>query len=1045
MSFDFTYDDKGITLTVRQRAPSFLKRVLSRPLGASLDEFASKDRTLLFALADLRLVAEPHADSFVVNDGAIWMSHDVAADLDAQTASVLGLPPVIDLIFATDIEGVPGQQQFRLRHEWLRLGERQIVSRQGSILKTSEGLRRIPRWLLEAVKVAEDFKSGSNLQDHWEALAYFRRALEPGFHQNDDSVRAQTRMSDFLRKLHVQIADGFSIMPTGSEIDPEFEVFPFSRKSLEEENEDTTDHDVSVTMAELAGRPLKEFQKRVRNKGALSAYRVGPSRFLVIDRSAAPALRVMAGMHHAAPEDRVAFIKNPRQKITIAIEQDLRDRGLLGGLTEAQQEEMVERIAFPTFVETKEYSERVTGKIVFSGSSASFQDGSGTTWLPEVFGDAVVKLIRGLPVKELEIIEEKIQQAISDGLASIVYDGERITATSTTERAIRRQIQTLVEEQDSKRGDADKKDKPTTVPEIQGPIILEVKENLEQVNWRGKVAPREVLIPITLPQNVSTPLKIHQVECFQWLVNAWQSGLPGILNADEQGLGKTLQTISFLAWLKVQMAKQGSKPKGPILIVAPTSLLENWEQEVARHLTPGGLGHLIRLFGSGISARRRSGHHGVDTLDGEEHLDLAFLHEAIAAGDGHQYWLLTTYTTLTNYQHSLGMVPFAALVFDEIQAMKSPGSLRAIAGMAMNADFRIGLTGTPIENSTTDLWAILEQLAPGRLVPLTEFRKLFNTPDETQLQLLYDSVFTTSSGLPPMALRRLKQDVAKELPAKTRVLHPRLMPDAQAEAYERARDKLATGTKGAALKMLHHIRTVSVHPSIAAIEGADEFIALSGRLEACFDIIDDIHARQERVLVFIEHIQMQYRFIELLKMRYGMRHIDLINGLTPANKRQDIVNRFQRHIENDEGFDLLVLGPKAAGTGLTLTAATHVIHLSRWWNPAVEEQCNDRVHRIGQTKQVTIHVPMAIHHDFRENSFDCLLHSLMTRKRKLASAALWPMGDTDSDAEQLQKMLADGITNADSGDPVHSAIMRTFERDQSPLPEQHSDRGYKYS
>ncbi len=213
---------------------------------------------------------------------------------------------------------------------------------------------------------------------------------------------------------------------------------------------------------------------------------------------------------------------------------------------------------------------------------------------------------------------------------------------------------------------------PEPEAETTGPIILEVKENLEQVQWRVKIEPRKALIPVTLPENVRTPLKSHQVESFKWQVEAWKSGLPGILNADEQGLGKTLQTISFIAWLKAQMAQQGAKPNGPILIVAPTSLLENWEQEVERHLTPGGLGHLIRLYGSGISTRRRHGAQGKDTLDGEEHLDLSFLHEAMATGSGHQYWLLTTYTTLTNYQHSLGAIPFSALVFDEIQALREP-------------------------------------------------------------------------------------------------------------------------------------------------------------------------------------------------------------------------------------------------------------------------------------------------------------------------------------------------------------------------------------
>lgn len=145
--------------------------------------------------------------------------------------------------------------------------------------------------------------------------------------------------------------------------------------------------------------------------------------------------------------------------------------------------------------------------------------------------------------------------------------------------------------------------------------------------------------------------------------------------------------------------------------------------------------------------------------------------------------------------------------------------------------------------------------------------------------------------------------------------------------------------------MLHHIRSVSVHPSISdGREGAD-FIDASGRLAATFDILGGIAERRERALVFIEHRQMQHRFIELARGAFGLSRIDLINGDTPIPQRQAIVNRFQQHLHEDRGFDLLVLGPKAAGVGLTLTAATHVIHLSRWWNPAVEEQCNDRVHR----------------------------------------------------------------------------------------------------
>jgi hypothetical protein len=188
---------------------------------------------------------------------------------------------------------------------------------------------------------------------------------------------------------------------------------------------------------------------------------------------------------------------------------------------------------------------------------------------------------------------------------------------------------------------------------------------------------------------------------------------------------------------------------------------------------------------------------------------------------------------------------------------------------------------------------------------------------------------------------------------------------------------------------------------------------------------------------------MQYRFIELARSELGLVRVDLINGDTPIPQRQAIVNRFQRHLSKDHGFDLLVLGPKAAGTGLTLTAATHVIHLSRWWNPAVEEQCNDRVHRIGQTRPVTVHVPMAIHEGYREQSFDCLLQSLMMRKRRLASSALWPMGDVADDAAVLQRGMASERLQADA-DPLGKAMTAMFARDELGIPSQEPDGSYLF-
>jgi SNF2 family DNA or RNA helicase len=659
-------------------------------------------------------------------------------------------------------------------------------------------------------------------------------------------------------------------------------------------------------------------------------------------------------------------------------------------------------------------------------------EGSGTTWLPEVFGAAVAAAIREMPREDVERLRDTLAEAVEAGAPAVEIAGEKVAATPAALAAVKGELQRRDDEAAAPADDSGA-EKPAA-----GPIVLDTADNFDEVAWKPDRGPRRATGLGDVPLAIRTPLKAHQIESLRWQQEAWASGLPGVLNADEQGLGKTLQTISFLVWLKEQMAAPSAEVSGPILVVAPTSLLRNWEEEVARHIDEPGLGHLIRLYGSATGALKRTGALGKDTDDGDARLEFDWLDDALADGRAHRFWILTTYTTLTNYQHSLGRIPFAAAVFDEVQAVKNPGSLRAAAGRAIQADFRIALTGTPIENSTVDLWAVMDQVAPGALGSLREFRQTFGTPAEDNMAQLYARVFRPGAAHPALGLRRLKDEVAKDLPSKTRRIHPALMPSGQAKVYEDARVKLAGGGMGAALKMLHHIRTVSVHPAVDDPAEGPAFVSMSARLERTFQILDGIRSRGERALIFIESLKMQYRFAEIARRRYGLHAIDIINGSTPIPKRQEIVNRFQRHLDRDDGFDLLVLGPKAAGTGLTLTAATHVVHLSRWWNPAVEEQCNDRVHRIGQSRPVTVHLPMAIHAEYRDQSFDCLLQSLMQRKRRLASSALWPMGDTQEDAEQLRQMLS-GSATITEGDAVAAALSAMFKRDGFSAPPRDAD------
>jgi len=1020
LELGFSYDANGITLRAAEKTG--LSRFFSRSTDSDLRRLPASERDLICAVADLRELSNDDPDQLRIADHHIWLSHWLASQLDAAGAKALGLPKQVDLTFSTDVEGVVGSSGFKLVYQWTKSGQRQLPTRVGAILETRQGKRLIPRWMLDAIEIADkSMSTGEDVSD-WEALARFRQALEPGVQMSDAGAAARMSMTDFLSGLEVRLADAFSVSPAATGDD--FEVVPFSRERLRTTG--VLDGDVDEAQGELDGDPLKAFQRRVRDRGALPAYRVRPGSYLIIDRSAMPALRVMADKQHAPREERAAFISNPRPALTEAIMSDLEVRGLLDGMDESGVEQSAELFAEPVLIETAQYSARVLGVTRFEKEERLPGGKSGTTWLPEDFGRRFAAFLNEQSIDALESLKREVVAAIDAGQLSVVRNNIEIPARPETLNTIDAKLE---------RTDAlDRDDEPRG--QDAGPMVLASKSNLRELEWFAELKPRQVQNR-EVPHLVKTQLKHHQIASFNWQIGAWQAGLPGVLNADEQGLGKTLQTIAFLAWLQQEMVAPSTRR--PLLVVAPTSLLVNWEQEVVQHLHEPGLGRVIRLYGAGTSSRKLLGAEGRDIDGGKAKLDLEFLNEAISEGRAHRFWVLTTYTTLTNYQHSLATIPFAAAVFDEIQALKNNRSMRSAAARAVKADFTIGLTGTPIENSVRDLWSIMDQIAPGRLDTEANFLERYRSPDAANMAELHSRIFKKQGDIPPTGIRRLKSEVARDLPAKRRRLYPRAMPDQQQLAYEDARLKLAQGGPGAALKMLHHIRTVSVHPNLEGHQQNGDFIGASARLSASFDLIRQIKERGERALVFIEHRRMQYRFIELAKAELGVDKIDLINGDTPIKTRQQIVNRFQSHGTNSK-FDLLVLGPKAAGTGLTLTAATHVIHLSRWWNPAVEEQCNDRVHRIGQTRDVTIHLPMAVHKGFQEGSFDCLLHSLMQRKRNLAESALWPMGDTSADADQLQKMLSESSDRQDSQEePVKRAINAMFRRDGLEPPQWQPD------
>ncbi len=1024
MVLEMAYDSQWVTVRAPRREG--LRRLLGKGRSPGIEAMAESEREIAFALAEIRMIAEGDPDAVRIDDDAVRMRHRVAAALDADSAEALGLPPVVDLTFRTDVEGALGTPSFQLRHWWLKFGRIQKPSRVGAILQTEDGDRRLPLWLMDAVEVAEGFKPGTDLAAHWEALARFRRALDPGVEMAADTAAAQVSMTDFLQRLEVRLADSFGIAPkTDSEGLLNFDPVPYSGRGLEGIGEG----EVAETHSELRGEALRQFHDRLRTRGSLPAYRVGDGSYLVVDRSAQTVLDVLSRKQRANPAERDAFVRNPRAAIAEATAAKLRDAGELEGLSPEEEEEIIEVAATPLFVESLEYSARVIGSKVYENPELDMPATTPTTWLPEGFDTASAEAIQDMDERELDSLASDMRNALERGQEKIVVAGMEIPVSNAS-------LNTIESLMHSRSAD------PRRDALFRHPVILDTKENFWDLGWRPELAPRDGQLVEGVPTGITTALQNHQRDGLVWQKECWSVGMPGILNADEQGLGKTLQTIAFLRAVQDGQAAGNEPQTHPVLVVAPTSLLPTWEAEVEKHTDGRGLGHAVRLFGTSLGGHKASGAVGVDTDAGDAKLDLSMLREAISEGRGHRFWLLTTYTTLTNYHHSLARIPFAVAVFDEIQALKNPAALRSFAARAIRADFRIGLTGTPIENRTSDLWAVMDQLVPGALGTLEDFNERYSELNRTRMSELHGYVFLPSGDRPRLALRRTKKEVAAFLPRKSRRLHPRLMPLSQIAAYDAAKLKVSHGRAG--LKALHHIRSVSAHPDLAIRRPGSDFVGDSARIAATFDVIRKIRSLGERALVFIEHRLVQHQFVEVARREFGLPRIDIINGSTPIRRRRLIVERFQRHIHEDGGFDLLVLGTRAAGTGLTLTAATHVIHVSRWWNPAVEEQCNDRVHRIGQNKAVTVHVPMAVHPKYREGSFDCLLHSLMSRKRDLAEAALWPMGDMDSDVASLRESVAKAASIASQADPIVAALTATFARDGKPAPIFANDRSVEY-
>ncbi|MFB8079681.1 DEAD/DEAH box helicase [Streptomyces sp. NPDC056013] len=499
----------------------------------------------------------------------------------------------------------------------------------------------------------------------------------------------------------------------------------------------------------------------------------------------------------------------------------------------------------------------------------------------------------------------------------------------------------------------------TGTTEVDGrPVEVAATGWLERL--RERIADPEGGRPqVPQPPGLAATLRDYQLRGLDWLHRMTSLGLGGCL-ADDMGLGKTITVIAL------HLHRQSDpESAGPTLVVCPTSLMGNWQREVER-------------FAPGTPVRR---FHGA-TRDLEDLADGGFV--------------LTTYGTMRLDAARLAERSWGLVVADEAQHVKNPYSATARQLRTIGARARVALSGTPVENNLSELWAILDWTTPGLLGTLGSFRTRFAAAVEGGRDPA--AAARLAALVRPFLLRRRKSDpgIAPELPPKTETDRAVSLTPEQAGLYEAVVRETLTAIaeadgmarRGLVVKLLTGLKQICNHPAQYLKEERPRIEGRSGKLELLDELLDTIVAEGACTLVFTQYVGMA-RLLETHLAARGVR-TQFLHGGTPVAEREAMVARFQ----NGE-VPVFLLSLKAAGTGLNLTRAEHVVHYDRWWNPAVEAQATDRAYRIGQDRPVQVHRLIA------EGTIEDRIATMLDRKRELADTVLGTGGDTPPELTEL--------------------------------------------
>jgi len=938
------------------------------------------------------------------------VSEDVIASWEVPPGELedIGLPAVCPFRLSISSAKPISNPSGRIDLQWLGADYLAVpaVTRSGTLLRTGKRnflLRDPLRSLADAVDATN---AAVDVNERMRRFATVQRLLM--------ELTDQAIAPDNLKNMVIYQATALGIRTeTG---DDGYIFHPELLGDIPGETEDTAPRRVPL-LSKFEG---ERFNRRMNeawlsgNEEARPSYVLSSNTYVVLDPGVRAALEVVRKVSKADRKTREEFFGDTMSFLLPALEAVGSDGSVV------------------------EFSERVIGVSVWEGGNKLGGGDGDHEWFPDP--EASTFIIRdedgrdiAVPGKEAERIVGQIKQAIIDGEPTVTIGGE---VYRIGPGMIDQVMRIPVVQQPS---DSSPIEPPTDdplpegkKPELKRPphyFYVKPKGNVEELTYvEDRAAPRGEEIKEEL--DLRNEPKKHQAEGITWMRRGYLAGMRGLLMADDMGLGKTFQVLAFLKWLRRRLEERRKNGSDPLfMIVAPKSLLGNWLEEVEMHIGKDGLGAPAMLYGESLKQFRSLKEHKLaqgdkrDIKVGVATLDL----EKIKGHD----WVLTTYETLRDYQISLARVTFEVVTFDEAQKVKESGAMVTEAARAQKAaSLRILMTGTPVENGLMDLWTLMDIAWPGRLgYSAAEFKKRFASGKDADFseikRLLTEATTDNNIAVPQLMLRRMKDEVT-ELPPKRFRSEREPMPQVQAVTYSKALELQARGP-GGALVALQAIRNISLHPNLQAPidfrdeKSVDDFINMSARFKVLFRILDDIRARDEKALVFIDLRRAQAVLAELIKHRYRLQHLPhVINGETKGEVRDSIRRGFQQR----RGFEVLMLAPRAAGFGLTLHAANHVIHLNRWWNPAVEDQCTDRAYRIGQEKEVTVWIPIAEHAELGTRSYDAVLDRLLELKRSRSRDVIVPV---QFDPAELANLHAAVFGESPIEDDVANMDWKSFE------------------